>query len=72
MGAALLAFCALGLLAAAGCKSQRGGEDVMARVNGRKILRSEVEKYYRNQTEGQQPPRRTNRRKLCGWAFCAR
>ena len=30
--------------------------DVMARVNGRKILRTEVEKYYRNQTEGQPAP----------------
>ncbi len=53
--AALLAICALGLMAAAGCKGRQGGEDVMARVNGRKILRSEVEKYYRNQTEGQPP-----------------
>ena len=48
-GAALLGLCALGLLAGAGCKGQRGGDDVMARVNGRKILRAEVEKYYRNQ-----------------------
>ncbi len=52
--AALLAICALGLMAAAGCKG-RQGEDVMARVNGRKILRSEVEKYYRNQSELQPP-----------------
>ena len=29
---------------------------MMARVNGRKILRTELEKYYRNQTAGQQPP----------------
>jgi len=55
-GAALLGLCALGLLAGAACKGQRGGGDVMARVNGRKILRAEVEKYYRNQTEGQQVP----------------
>jgi peptidyl-prolyl cis-trans isomerase SurA len=54
--ATLLGVCALGLLAAAGCKGQAGGDDVMARVNGRKILRTEVEKYYRNQTAGQQPP----------------
>lgn len=53
--AALLAVCALGLMAAAGCKGRQGGEDVMARVNGRKILRSEVEKYYRNQSELQPP-----------------
>ncbi len=51
---ALLAICALGLMASAGCKS-RGGDDVMARVNGRKILRPEVEKYYRNQSEAQPP-----------------
>ncbi len=54
MVAALLAICALGLMAAAGCKG-RQGDDVMARVNGRKIMRSEVEKYYRNQSELQPP-----------------
>ena len=38
------------------CKSKRG-DDVVAEVNGKKILRSELEKYYRNQTAGtpQQP-----------------
>ncbi len=56
LGTALLAVCALGLLGAAGCKGAQGGADVMARVNGRKILRPEVEKYYRSQTEGQQQP----------------
>jgi len=55
-GTALLGVCALSLLLIAGCKGQRGGDDVMARVNGRKVLRAEVEKYYRNQTEGQQVP----------------
>lgn len=55
-GAALLGLCVLGLFAGSGCKGQRGGDDVMARVNGRKILRSEIEKYYRNQTEGQPAP----------------
>ena len=54
-GTALLAVCTLGVLAGAGCKSQQGGGDVMARVNGRKILRPEVEKYYRTQTEKQPP-----------------
>lgn len=48
----LVVVCALGVLTGAGCKS-RGGGEVLATVNGRKILRSEVEKYYRNQTEGQ-------------------
>ncbi|MFB3916989.1 MAG: SurA N-terminal domain-containing protein [Terriglobales bacterium] len=39
-----------------GCQSKQAG-DVMAKVNGRKIMRSEVEKYYQNQTSGapQQP-----------------
>ena len=55
-GTVLLGICALGLFAIAGCKSQQGGSDVLARVNGRKILRTEVEKYYRNQTEGQLVP----------------
>jgi peptidyl-prolyl cis-trans isomerase SurA len=52
-GTALLAVCALGLFGTAGCKGARGSEDVMARVNGHKIFATEVEKYYRNQTEGQ-------------------
>lgn len=53
--AAVLAFLlALGL---AGCNNSGGGADVMARVNGRKITRTEVEKYYKNQIAGapQQP-----------------
>jgi peptidyl-prolyl cis-trans isomerase SurA len=54
VGTALLAVCALGLFVAAGCKGAQGGADVVARVNGRKIMRTEVEKYYRSQTEGQQ------------------
>ena len=49
-GACLL----LGLLS---CNRDGGGGDVMASVNGRKIYRSEVDKYYANQTAGsdQQP-----------------
>src|SRR5215472_2861264 len=40
-----------------GCQSRQGGGDVMASVDGRKIYRSDVEKYYQNQTAGsdQQP-----------------
>src|SRR5512133_3564741 len=40
-----------------GCAGKQSSEDVYAKVNGRKISRAEVEKYYRNQTEGspQQP-----------------
>jgi len=39
-----------------GCQSKRA-DDVVAEVNGKKILRAELEKYYRNQTAGtpQQP-----------------
>ena len=44
----LIAALAL-LLVGAGCSSQQGGEGVMARVNGRKITRTEVDKYYQNQ-----------------------
>ncbi len=54
MVAALVGLCALGLMVAAGCKGQPGG-DVIAKVNGRKILGSEVEKYYRNQSQAQPP-----------------
>jgi len=45
------------ILLAVGCNSKQGGEDVMAKVNGRKILATDVDKYYRNQTAGspQQP-----------------
>jgi peptidyl-prolyl cis-trans isomerase SurA len=41
----------------AGCQSKLGGADVMATVDGRKILRADVDKYYQNQTAGsdQQP-----------------
>lgn len=49
--AALL--CALvAVLSLAGCKGGQGGGDVMAAVNGKKIMRAEVEKYYKNQTSG--------------------
>ncbi len=45
------------LLQLAACNRDSSGGDVMASVNGRKIYRSEVEKYYANQTAGseQQP-----------------
>jgi peptidyl-prolyl cis-trans isomerase SurA len=43
-------------LAMIGCKSQVGS-DVMATVDGRKIFRSDVDKYYENQgASAQQPP----------------
>ncbi len=45
------------LLAGLGCTGKQDGSDVMARVNGRKISRTEVEKYYNNQTaEAPQQP----------------
>jgi peptidyl-prolyl cis-trans isomerase SurA len=40
----------------AGCQSKQGGADVMAAVDGRKILRADVEKYYLNQTAGSDQP----------------
>ncbi len=45
------------LLALGACNRNKGGEETWAKVNGRKISRNEVEKYYRNQTQGnpQQP-----------------
>ena len=54
----IVAAVALGLLLLAGaCSSGQAGPDVLAKVNGHKIMRSEVEKYFRNQTEGSpQPP----------------
>jgi peptidyl-prolyl cis-trans isomerase SurA len=53
-----LATCALSLLALlTACQSKQQGVDVMATVDGRKIFRADVEKYYQNQTSGsdQQP-----------------
>jgi peptidyl-prolyl cis-trans isomerase SurA len=40
-----------------GCNSKTGGDDVAAVVDGHKIYRADVEKYYQNQTSGteQQP-----------------
>jgi peptidyl-prolyl cis-trans isomerase SurA len=47
----------LAAAAGVGCSSTPSGSDVMAKVNGKKILRSEVDKYYTNQTAGSpQPP----------------
>jgi peptidyl-prolyl cis-trans isomerase SurA len=45
------------VLSFAACNRGQAGSDVMAKVNGRKILRSEVDKYYSNQTASapQQP-----------------
>ena len=40
------------VLALAGCRSKETGADIMATVNGKKITREDVEKYYKNQTAG--------------------
>jgi len=54
---ALAALSALVLVPLTGCNRGSAGGDVMASVDGRKIYRSEVDKYYDNQTAGseQQP-----------------
>jgi len=44
------------ILTLAGCRSKQTGADVMATVNGKKITREEVEKYYKNQTAGSNQP----------------
>ncbi|MGB8011473.1 MAG: SurA N-terminal domain-containing protein [Terriglobales bacterium] len=54
---AALILAAAFLIALTACNRNSAGGDVMAAVNGRKIYRSEVDKYYANQTAGsdQQP-----------------
>ena len=48
-----LAGCAASaLLFLTACQSKQGGADVVASVDGRKIFRNDVEKYYLNQTSG--------------------
>lgn len=51
---AILLFC---LTLGVGCNRGKTSADVLAKVNGRKIVTAEVEKYYKNQTAGapQQP-----------------
>ena len=53
----LIVLTAFFLLYLAACNRDGSGGDVMASVNGRKIYRSEVDKYFANQTSGsdQQP-----------------
>ena len=53
-----LLLCTVALAAVSeGCGDKKGGGDVVASVDGRKIYRSEVEQYFRTQTTGsnQQP-----------------
>ena len=42
------------LAAGIGCGNKQVGDDVAASVDGRKIYRTDVEKYYQNQTAGSQ------------------
>lgn len=54
----IIGIAVLGItLSTVGCPGKERGDDTVAKVNGEKILRSEVEKYYANQTAGspQQP-----------------
>lgn len=52
----MLAICGASIaLIFIGCQSKSGGPDVMASVDGRKILRGDVDKYYQNQTAGPDP-----------------
>lgn len=52
-----LAAVAAGAVLLTGCRAQPSASDVMAKVNGKRILRAEVDKYYNNQTAGApQPP----------------
>jgi len=55
--ALIVLFSASLLVNAIGCASKPAGDDVAATVDGRKIYRADVEKYYQNQTSGsdQQP-----------------
>jgi peptidyl-prolyl cis-trans isomerase SurA len=54
---ALLISTLAALLMVAGCNHEENGTDVLAKVNGEKITRADVDKYYKNQTSGspQQP-----------------
>jgi peptidyl-prolyl cis-trans isomerase SurA len=45
-----------GVLFLHGCNRGTSGDDVVAKVNGEKILRSELEKYYSNQTNNSSTP----------------
>ena len=48
----LAACAAAALIFLTACQSKQGGADVVATVDGRKIFRADVEKYYLNQTAG--------------------
>ena len=47
-----VALATAGLVLSIGCTTSKDGPDVVASVDGRKIYRSEMDKYYTNQTAG--------------------
>jgi peptidyl-prolyl cis-trans isomerase SurA len=47
-----VALATAGLVLSIGCNTSKDGPDVVASVDGRKIYRSEMDKYYTNQTAG--------------------
>ncbi len=47
---ATLSMAVMALLSSVGCPGKQAGDDEMARVNGHKITRTEVDKYFNNQT----------------------
>ena len=50
----MAALAAGAILVSLGCNASKEGGDVMAKVDGRKIYRADVDKYYANQTAGSQ------------------
>jgi peptidyl-prolyl cis-trans isomerase SurA len=52
--AAVLVFIFTALALFTGCSKSQAGPDVMATVNGRKIQRADVERFYKEQTKGPQ------------------
>ncbi len=56
---ALAAAAAATLMFLTACQSKQGGADVVATVDGRKIFRVDVEKYYQNQTAATEQPHQT-------------
>jgi peptidyl-prolyl cis-trans isomerase SurA len=56
---ALASSAAAALIFLTACQPKQGGADVVATVDGRKIFRGDVEKYYQNQTAGTDPQQQT-------------
>jgi len=56
VGVLIALIAAASLITLSGCNRNEHGDDVMATVNGEKITRAEVDKYYNNQTTGSPQP----------------